>query len=48
MQERKSIYLKQQYSGKGEVCSQRGIIGLGGTGSTVFGARAKMVCIVQM
>ena len=32
MQERKSIYLKEQYSGIGEVCSQRGIVGLGGAG----------------
>lgn len=48
MQEKKSIYLKEQYSGKGEVCSQRGIVGLGGAGSMVFGTRAKMVCTVQM
>lgn len=42
MQERKNICLKERYSGIGEVCSQRGIVGLGGAGSTVLGTRAKM------
>lgn len=42
MQERKSSYLKERYSRIGEVCSQRGIVGLGGAGSTVLETRAKM------